>query len=897
MADFVQNGFIPNLRVSDKEKYEKDSQWFKQCMNWIKPYGNMGGFQMKDFPAKLSNYRLLNSDIRWEDIEDFCNPLGLTKELYEENMLPFNIIPKIVNELLGEELKRYDDYRPILATQNSMMSKNLEYQELVENYIDREIEKVMTLEKMKIEMQAKNMQPKEIEQAVAQKAKEYEMEFKVDKKLLDFQSQKEILASNIIDYGNYNNNIKSLKSQCWKDTLTVDEEIVYVGVVKNKPVIKHVNPLFFIYHKSSEEMYIHKGDWAGTTIPMVQADVITQYGGQLSEQDLFDLQMKHTTKDAVSKDIQAFHHSQYPNVDDQYFGVMNQYLFGDYNIGTYGNGNSILRFFHNFVWVTHLEWKAFKKVGYLDYTNQFGETVTELVDDEFEVPKNAIKTKFKNRFLDDSEKFTWNEGTEEEPSIVSLEWIWVPRKYEGTRIGRDIFVNLREVPFQTTNIEDPFSTCNLSYVGRCYSANNTKSISLVDRMKPFNILYIIALNHLVKMIARNKGTLINIDTSQTDIALSPSRDPAEALEVKLKYLDMGYNLYNSIKDANGDQINTGQTRPAPTVENADTTNAILNVIGLLDWLNAETAMIIGVSPQRMAQMVSDRVSDNQQALVQSSYITEPYFFAHNETWKEINLEYLRVFIIWMKEWFIANPDKKEFFLNYNFSNESLATAKVTPNVLDETDYGIRMMLAGNTKEYYETMKNLALSFVQNDQMTLVDMSDLLLSSIGGTSPYEIHNKLEESLIKRQQQQQAQEEQKQQLEQQMQERQLEATQKQLEIENQIAQRDHEFKIDEIETKGQIDKEIKAMDVYGYAQDLDMDKDNIPDPIEAEKLMHQTNMDRIKEGREQTKLSMDREKLDLDKRSEENEMIKHSDNLREKEKDRKVKLQTAKKKATK
>jgi len=408
-------------------------------------------------------------------------------------------------------------------------------------------------------------------------------------------------------------------------------------------------------------------------------------------------------------------------------------------------------------------------------------------------------------------------------------------------------------------------------------------------------LYIIALNHLVKMIARNKGTLINIDTSQNDVEFSKSRDVEEALEIRLKYMDIGYNIFNSTK--NGEDSALGMARPAPTIDNADTTSAILNVLNLLEWLNAETAMIIGVSPQRMSQMVSDRVSDNQQALIQSSYITEPYFYGHNETWKEVNLEYLRIFIIWMKEWFYNNPTKKEFFLNYNFSQASMATAKITPNVLDESDYGIRMMLAGNAKEYFDTMKQMALTFAQNEQMTIIDMSSILLDSLGGASPHEVDFKLKEATAKRDKQRQEMEQQQQKSQEDMQAKQLEMQKHLEDRQDQRDQKMHDWKMEEIAAQGDINKEIKAMDVYGYAQDLDVNDNDIPDPIEAEKLMHQTNVDRAKLGMEQTKLGLEDRKLKLAEESEAHEMVKHNDNKKLKEKEIQVKKQTANKKTTK
>lgn len=878
MAEFLGERQIPNLREQESKKYENDCLWFKQCMNWIKPYGNMGFQQVREFPQKLSNYRLLNSDMRWEDVENFCNPLGFTKETFTEDLLPFNIVPKIINELVGEELKRNDDYKPVLASQNAIISKNEKFKEHVEEHIQNEIMKIVEIEKYRISMENQGKSEEELQALVDSKKAELDDKYNINVNLLDFQAQSEILASNITDYGRYDNDLKSLKSQCWKDVLTVDEEIVYIGVERNKPVVKHVNPLFFMYHKSSEEKYIQKGDWAGSSIPMVYADVLNIYGDKLNEEEIATLQSKGTTKEyPFTKDIEYTHHSQTNNIDDMFFGALNNYMFGDYDIGSYGTGNSIMRFYHNFVWVTHLEWKAFKRVGYLDTMNEYGETITSLVDSDFEVPKEASKTKIINRFGDENELYTWM--IEDMP--VTLEWIHIPRIYEGTRIGRDIFINLREKPFQTTNIEDPFSTCSLGYVGRVYSANNTKPVSHVDRIKPLNTLYMIALNHLVKAIARNKGSLINIDASQVALDLSETKDAKEAFDVTLKYLDYGYNIYNSTM--NGEDEALGQSRPAPTVSNADTTPAILNILNLLTWLNSEAAMIIGVSPQRMAQMVSDRVSDNQQALIQSSYITEPYFFAHNETWREINLEYLRIFIVWLKEWFVNNPNKKEFFINYNFSKASLSTVKIEANTLDESDYGIRMMLAGNTEEYFNNMKQLALAFIQNEQMTITDMSDILLSSLGGTSPYEVDLKLKEAQAKREKALQEQEKAKQEMQKQMEEKQM-AMQKHLEDSQiQREEREHQFKLEELQLKIQGDKEVALIKAYQFQDTMDADSDETPDPLEALQKLQDMEL-------KNQKMTMEERKLKLAERSEDNEMTKHRENVEEKRKDRAAKKKT-------
>lgn len=841
----------PLLKVSESEKYKDDKQWFKDCMNFIKPYSTFGMADTKTIEKKIANYRLVNSDIRWEDFKELCDPLGINQEAFEESLVPFNIVSKVVNELIGEELKRNDDYRPVLVTQQALSYKDKEFENYLDVLLEEQIEKILSLSKIQDE--------KQLEQAKTQLFQEL-------KEVSKFQSKKEILASKILDYGIYDNDIKRLKSDCWKDVIINDEEYVQVTVEKNKPVIKKINPLYMEYFKSSEEVYVQKGDWAGQIKPETYSEVITNYSELMTKDELESLVGGNVTKN-------SFHHSQQNRNSDVIWDNMT--TITNQGVGSYTSSISPISFHRNFIWVTHLEWKAFRKIGYLSYTDEYGAQITEMVDETFEIPKNAIGEKEISQFGDETMVYKWYED-----KFYQLEWLWLPRVYEGTRIGDNIFVNLRERPYQTTNIEDPYTTCTLSYCGRTYTSYNAKSISFVDKMKPFNILFIIAMNHLVKTIARNKGVLINIDTSQTDTELVQSKDPEEALEVRLKYMDLGYNIFNSSKI--GDKEIAGMSRPAPSIDNADSTNVILNILNLLEWINKEIAMSIGVSPQRMAQMVSDRVSDNQQALIQSSYITEPYFFMHNETWKEIYLQYIRTFIIWLKDWKEKNPNKENYFLNYNFSKEEIATVVVDPEILEESDYGIRMLLGGNTREYYEAIKSLQMALIQNDQMSLTDLSELLLASVGGTSPYETNELLHKVEEKKKQREQQMNEMQMQMEQQKVAVQEKLLAQQIEMEKMR----HGFKLEEIMVQGDINKEIAAIKVYDYAQDLDVDKDNVPDPLEAAKLQHQINKDNREEYYKDKDVEMKQKELDrkereleLAKESEKNEMIK----FRKKKKD--------------
>jgi hypothetical protein len=864
---------LPNLRVTEVEKFENDKQWFKDFIDYIRPFNGYGTNLIRDFPQKQKGYRIYNNDIRFEDVKQIINPMNYSKENFEEELLPFNLIPKIVNELIGEELKRNETYEFILTSQEAITFKNHEYSTVIENYIEKKLNLLLQLELSKHEIELSEMKDDEKKSKI-QEIQNTVQSLMPDKPNSDFLSQKEIIANKIIKWAWNTMNLKQIKNECFKDALITDEEMVYVGVERNRPIINKINPLFILYQKSPQIKYIQDGDWAGYSYPVTKNDIINHWGHLLSDTDLENLSVAHITKDMTfNKEIQPYHHSQFPDYDQMFFGTMNNFLFNDPFLGDYGTGNSIQRFYQTYQWVTHFEWKAFKKVGYINTINMYGEEVTDLVDETFKVPKSAIKSKFVNRFGDDSEHWVWFV----EDKAYTLEWMWIPRKYEVTRIGRNIFVNAREVPFQTTNIENPFTTCKLSYHGRVLTATNAQQISLVERMYPLNTLYMISMNMLTKHIARYKGVLQNIDTSMVDINLSASKDPAEALEVTLKYIDLGYKIYNSVKDfESGDNVVTN--RPAPSMDNASNAGDLLNVIRIVEWLSMEIGNIVGVSPQRLAQMTANNVSDNQQSLVQSTHITEYYFNSHSELWKEISLSFVQVFIIWMKKWFEDNPNKQEYFLNYVMPDGTKELMSLNGEILNETDYGVYAMLSGAAKQYFDSMANLAHALIQNEQMTVGDISSLLLAMNTGATPTEIHNKMiksQEAANARKQQMQQQ-----QLDSQNQQSQLQSeTQKQImqmQIENREDEQLHQMAMQE--RKYEHEKEIKAMDVYKFQQELDANNNGIPDPIEAAKLQADINL-------KERKLS--------NERSQQFDEIKHQDDLTIKKEKLKVDLSKARK----
>ena len=65
---------------------------------------------------------------------------------------------------------------------------------------------------------------------------------------------------------------------------------------------------------------------------------------------------------------------------------------------------------------------------------------------------------------------------------------WVNEAWEGTKIGTDIYVNMRPRVVQYNRLSNP-SRCHFGIIGSIYNLNDSRPFSLVDMMKQYNYLY------------------------------------------------------------------------------------------------------------------------------------------------------------------------------------------------------------------------------------------------------------------------------------------------------------------------------------------------------------------------------------------------------------------------
>ena len=124
------------------------------------------------------------------------------------------------------------------------------------------------------------------------------------------------------------------------------------------------------------------------------------------------------------------------------------------------------------------------------------------------------------------------------------EWFWKNDAWEGVRIGADIYVGIRSKPNQRVRMDNPYYT-KLGYTGFIYEATNSKSVSLVDRLKSYQYLYDIISWKLQIVFGSDMGKLMLMDMAQIP------RSEGVSLEQWMYYLKENKIAFiNSFEESN-----------------------------------------------------------------------------------------------------------------------------------------------------------------------------------------------------------------------------------------------------------------------------------------------------------------------------------------------------------
>lgn len=800
MEDNLYNSAFPRQKLPLSKKGKK---WQEDCVNYIIGEGNVtsGGNSTSYYGELQTYYNLYNSIFDEKDFKSITNPFKV-EDGFPATPHDFNIIRPKVDLLIGEETKRPLNFRVIRTSQEATSEMQEKEKQMILQYIEAAITAKMSPE----EAQQFQEQLQSGEIMPPEQIAKY-----MDK---DYKDIVENTAYHSLTYLREKLDLDNEFIKGWKDGLISGREIYYVGVLNAEPYAERVNPICFSYDKSPDLEFIEDGSWCCRKMRMPITEVYDRYYDKLEEKDL----------DRLEEMIGS---TPGRNLGDRSPVDMGIQLRIYDNPIFEGSGKSLVN-----VW--HCCWKSFKKIFYVTTTDDAGQSQINIVDETYQPVGNE----------------------------VSVEPDWIIEVWEGYRAGSDLYFGIQPIEYQHVSIDNPNSQ-KLPYCGAIYSNTNSKPRSLVSILKPLQYMYIVLWYRLELAIARDKGKVVNMDITQ--IPKSMNISPAKWMH----YLSsVGVNFINPYEEGwNIPGREGGKPAQFNQITALDLTmsNVIAEYIQLMDKIEELAGTISGITQQREgAVSTSEMVGNVERSVVQSSHITEPLFWVHNQCKRRV----LNMLLNTAKGAWEETGKQK---LQYIFDNGERAFLDITPKFYYE-DMDVFVSDTSKDLENIQKLQQLIQPAMQNGA-SLLEAAEILTNDNFNI----IKQKLKDMQTRQEQIQQQQQEAEAQQQQQLQQMQNESKQQELML--QEAQMDlQRYQIDQ---DNQTKIAVAQINAYRGTEELDQDQNGIPDPVEIGKQaieqqkINQEAYNKRYEAKQKREIEDQKIQLEKDKMKHETELQKAKD----------------------
>lgn len=726
---------VTNLPPQQLPFSKKTKAWRKKHLDWAdsKTFFNYS-LVRKSVIHKKINYDLLNGHLHMNDMTMVLNPDNIQAGFIPDKIQHYPIMNSKLNVLRGEESKRVFDFKAVVTNPTSISE--------IENNKRNEL-----LQRLQ-QLVADSSQSEEEFQA--------ELERLGDFFTYEWQDMREVRANALLNHYYKEYNMPVMFNNGFMDAMAVGEEIYQCDIVGGEPIIKRLNPMKISVFRSGYSNRIEDADLIILEDYLSPSQVIDEFYDVLSPKDGEYIE-------SAPDHVGGSYTDSMGNIDERY-GFVNNYMIGDEITSqdgffwdplgvTDGVNNSLLPFdTQGNIRVLRVYWKSRRKIKKVkSYDPETGEEVFNFYPENYVIDKDK--------------------GEEEQIFYVNEAW-------EGTKIGSDIYVNMRPRVVQYNRLGNP-SRCHFGIIGSIYNLNENKPFSLVDMMKPYSYLYDAIHDRLNKLIARNWGKIIQLDLSKV---------PAGWTVDKWMYYARTNNLavIDSFKEGN---IGASTGKLAGALNNASSGvidaelgNIIQQNINLLEFIKLEMADVAGISKQREGQISNrETVGGVERATLQSSHITEWLFFTHDDTKKRA----LECFLETAK---IALKGRNKKF-QYILSDGSMRVMDIDGDEFAESDYGLVVDNSNAAQELNQKLDMLAQAALQNQTLNFSAIMKLYGSS-SISEKVKIIERNEQELLQRQQEAQRQQLQ---MEQQKIQADAQAREAEMQLKDQLNQRDNETKL--------------------------------------------------------------------------------------------------------
>ncbi len=588
---------FPDQFKTEKEKM--DESWIKNTMDYFanKAYAEY----VKSRDTFVKNYDLVKGILRREDFYVEPEVRSFTDMLTADLELPayvkhYSIMTTPINELVGEISKRPDAFR-VKAFDDDSKAEELEFKtQLLQDYVVSQAQRKI-MEKAAFdgqEISEEELQEKTLEQ--------------VKDELDNYTSVAEKWANHVLTAEKAEFVLKEKSEDAFRDLLISAREFYHIYEDNSKTGfnIEVANPKNTFFLTTPDRKYIsdptgrNQGAYAAGTVQVMELSEIIESIPDLTKEEIDHLRSSLQDYGLINvRESNLGNPNAVPGNDSIQYDTYDPLVLQtrmiiesemkENNDGLkdfLGLTSNVSSFGYKYV-VVRTYWISKKKIGKLIYLDEVGNEQSMLVDEDYK------------------------SGTI--PTQQSLEWGWINQWYQGIKIGPDIY---HIKPFKLL----PY--CPI--IGQVFEVKNTEAKSLVDMMKPFQVIYNVCMNQLYKLLEKEVGKVQLM--SIRHIPIPKDGDAQDALDVwEMEARNRGVVFV----DDSPENLKSPSSFNQYTSLDLTRTQEIQARYTLAQQIKNECWELIGMSRQRLGSVQASESATGTNTAIQQSYAqTEPLFVAH-----------------------------------------------------------------------------------------------------------------------------------------------------------------------------------------------------------------------------------------------------------------------------
>jgi len=833
---------FPDQFKTEKEKM--DESWIKNTMDYFanKAYAEY----VKNRDTFVKNYDLVKGILRHEDFYQEPEVRSFTDMLTADLALPayvkhYSILTTPINELVGEISKRPDAFQ-VKAFDDDSKAEELEFKTgILQEY-------VINQAKSKLQEQAalrgEEIPDEELQQMTMDQVKD---------QLDSYTSIAEKWASHVLTAQKAEFVMKEKSEDAFRDLLISAREFYHVYEDNSKVGfnVEVSNPKNTFFLTTPDRKYISdptgraQGAYAAGTVMVMELSEIIETFPDITKEEIDHLRSSLQDYGLINvRESNLGNPNAIPGQDSVQYDTYDPLVLQtrmviesemkENNDGLQdflGLTSNVSSFGYKYV-VVRTYWISKKKIGKLIYLDEMGNEQSMLVDENYK------------------------SGTI--PTEESLEWGWINQWYQGVKIGPDIY---HIKPFKLL----PY--CPI--IGLVHEVKNTEARSLIDMMKPFQVLYNVCMNQLYKLLEKEVGKVYL--TSIRHIPIPKDGDAQDALDVwEMEARNRGVMFIDDSPENLKSPSSFNQFRDIDLTR----TQEIQSRYNLAMQLKNECWELIGMSRQRMGSISASESATGTNTAIQQSYSqTEPIFIAHEYVLGQLYQAIIDASLY-------VESKKPESTISYITNEGESAFVQVNGTDLRFRDLKVYLTNRPEDQKMFNEIRGLSQAVLQNGG-SLHDIIELY-----STNSVRQMKKVFKTLKERQQQLEDQKMQQQQ-------QQLDQQQQQADAQIQAAQQAQAEKLAHDDYQAELDRinkiEIATIMAESKGGLPDNDVNGIPDVLEMSKLeFEQTKAARdyqakladiqTKNRQDAEKMAIEREKLQVARENQANDLAVARENAK-------------------